>query len=293
MATFRSAPLAALSPRPRPAMLAGFAPRDVLREDLGVAAVLRPVHHSWSGSPPSGHLPGDRDDPVLRGRGLGWKTFDHVQTRVEVWLEPWEDPSVGASRSSRLVLPPPAGDRAGPGLRPAGSGSGGLTRDLHSAIGEELGLLGGLLVPVAFVLMVGRRPAHRPLDRRSAVLTSCWPPASPRCSVSRLSSSSAASPACSPHRRDPALHMAARRWWRTTSCLALLPAHLGRLHPAAQRGTGQRGRGCVRRRLGLAWRAARDDLRPPPWLKPATAHEQAHPPPRHLPARLLRPCSPC
>ena len=91
------------------------------------------------------------------GALFAWRTFDHVQTRVDVWLDPWQDPSGKGFQVIQGWFSLAAGGVTGkgPGLGQPNLIPAADTDFIFAAIGEELGLLGGSLVLVAFVLMVG------------------------------------------------------------------------------------------------------------------------------------------
>ena len=91
------------------------------------------------------------------GAFFAWRTFDHVQTRVTIWLNPWEDPSGKGFQVIQGWFSLAAGGVTGkgPGLGQPGLIPAADTDFIFAAIGEELGLLGGSLVLIAFVLMVG------------------------------------------------------------------------------------------------------------------------------------------
>ena len=93
--------------------------------------------------------------------GLGayasYKSFGHVQTRVENWLDPWKDPRGRGYQAIQAQFAFASG-----GLTGAGPGSGRptlipevATDYQFAAIGEELGLLGSTAVLVSYLLMAG------------------------------------------------------------------------------------------------------------------------------------------
>lgn len=91
------------------------------------------------------------------GAIASWQRFGHVQTRVQGWLAPWEDP-LGQSFQ---VVEAQFGLASG-GITGAGPGRGypqrvpaAHTDFIFSTIGEELGLLGATAVLMAFVVMIG------------------------------------------------------------------------------------------------------------------------------------------
>ncbi len=83
--------------------------------------------------------------------------FTHVQDRVDVWLDPWQDPKGDGYQIVESQFAFAAGGVTGTGL-----GLGSPTRIpyvetdfIFAAVGEELGLVGSSAVLVAYVLMVG------------------------------------------------------------------------------------------------------------------------------------------
>ncbi len=97
---------------------------------------------------------------VLFGAGatLAWRLFDHVQTRVAIWLDPFAD---AAGRGYQLVQSLFA--LAAGGIVGVGPGNGiperipfVATDFIFSAIGEELGLLGAAAVVLCFLVIAVR-----------------------------------------------------------------------------------------------------------------------------------------
>lgn len=92
------------------------------------------------------------------GSVFAWKTFAHVQQRIDSWLNPWADPTgPGGFQILQGWFALADGGIAGSGL-----GLGTPTRIpeakndfIFAAIGEELGLLGGTAVLITFLLMIG------------------------------------------------------------------------------------------------------------------------------------------
>ncbi len=83
-----------------------------------------------------------------------WTQFSHVQTRVEQWLDPWED-SGGQLVQTWFAL-------AWGGVTGTGIGLGRPDKIpivesdfIFAAIGEELGLLGGAAILICYLLIVG------------------------------------------------------------------------------------------------------------------------------------------
>jgi len=93
----------------------------------------------------------------MAGAYVAWTQFGHVQTRVDAWLKPWDDPLGGGYQ----VIEAQFGLASG-GITGTGPGRGfpqrvpaAETDFIFSTIGEELGLLGATAVLMAFVLMIG------------------------------------------------------------------------------------------------------------------------------------------
>ena len=91
------------------------------------------------------------------GAWISWSAFPHVQDRVSIWLDPWEDASDAGYQIVQALFAFAAGGVTGTNL---GQGSPqripAVTTDfIFAAIGEELGLLGSVAVLTAFLLMVG------------------------------------------------------------------------------------------------------------------------------------------
>ena len=91
------------------------------------------------------------------GSWFAWKSFGHVQERVSIWLDPWKDPSGTGYQLLQGMFAMAFGGVAGTGL---GLGSdvpipASESDFIFAVISEQLGLLGGALVIMAFLLMVG------------------------------------------------------------------------------------------------------------------------------------------
>lgn len=91
------------------------------------------------------------------GAYIAWRLFGHVQDRVTIWLDPWQDPSGSGYQIIQGLFAMAFGGVAGTGL-----GLGGSVRlpaaesdYIFAAITEQLGLLGGTVVLVAFLMLVG------------------------------------------------------------------------------------------------------------------------------------------
>lgn len=106
------------------------------------------------------------------GAFAAWSVFEHVQTRVRIWVNPWP---AAAGEGYQIVQSSYAlgtGGLSGTGISlgspqqiPAAE-----TDFIFSAIGEELGLLGTTAILVAFLVIIGAglgiaRRAQHPLDK--------------------------------------------------------------------------------------------------------------------------------
>lgn len=91
------------------------------------------------------------------GAVLAYTSFDHVRTRISIWLDPWEVANDAGYQIIQALFAFAAGGLAGANL---GQGSpqripAVATDFTFAAIGEELGLLGTVAVLACFLLMVG------------------------------------------------------------------------------------------------------------------------------------------
>jgi peptidoglycan glycosyltransferase len=91
------------------------------------------------------------------GAFFSWSTFSHVKDRVAVWTNPWADASDKGFQIIQGWYALAWGGIAGRGL-----GLGTPTRIpevqndfIFAAIGEELGLIGGTAILIAYLLMIG------------------------------------------------------------------------------------------------------------------------------------------
>jgi cell division protein FtsW (lipid II flippase) len=95
------------------------------------------------------------------GAYVGWVLFDHVQLRVDVWLNALDPDKVfklGYGQLAQAQFGMATGGLVGAGL---GQGSPGLipfaaTDFIFAAIGEELGMLGTTAVLLLYVVLVGK-----------------------------------------------------------------------------------------------------------------------------------------
>jgi cell division protein FtsW (lipid II flippase) len=93
----------------------------------------------------------------VAGAYVSWLSFGHVQQRIEIWLNPWEDPTGDGFQIVQAAFAMAYGGVTGTGL-----GLGGQVRIpfaetdfIFAVIAEQLGLLGATIVIMAFALMVG------------------------------------------------------------------------------------------------------------------------------------------
>jgi len=84
--------------------------------------------------------------------------FPHVQTRIDIWLNPWQDVAGKGYQIAQSLFAIASGGLAGTGL---GQGFPTYIPAVHtdfifSALAEELGLLGGFAVIIAYLIFVCR-----------------------------------------------------------------------------------------------------------------------------------------
>ena len=91
------------------------------------------------------------------GALFAWRSFGHVRTRVDIWLDPWKDPSGTGFQIIQGLFAMASGGITGTGL-----GMGGDTRIpaaendfIFAVMVQELGLAGGAIVLIAYLLIVG------------------------------------------------------------------------------------------------------------------------------------------
>ncbi|RUP37922.1 MAG: FtsW/RodA/SpoVE family cell cycle protein, partial [Gordonia sp. (in: high G+C Gram-positive bacteria)] len=93
----------------------------------------------------------------LIGAFASWLSFDHVQKRVSVWIDPWADPQGSGYQIIQAAYALAWGGTSGvgPGLGIAGRIPYDETDFIFAIIGEELGLLGTTAILCAFLLLAG------------------------------------------------------------------------------------------------------------------------------------------
>jgi cell division protein FtsW (lipid II flippase) len=86
-----------------------------------------------------------------------WAAFDHVRSRVAIWLNPWPVADAAGFQIVQAAFAFAAGGFAGTNLAQGSPDRiPAVTTDFtFAAIGEELGLLGTTAILMAFLLMVG------------------------------------------------------------------------------------------------------------------------------------------
>ncbi len=92
------------------------------------------------------------------GGVICYHLFGHVQTRVAIWIDPWQDPQGGGYQIVQSLYSLADGDLVGTGI---GKGLPTLipiveSDFIFSAIGEEMGLLGGAAVIILFMVFTVR-----------------------------------------------------------------------------------------------------------------------------------------
>lgn len=88
---------------------------------------------------------------------VAWQLFTHVQTRVDIWIDPWSRPFGSGYQIIQALFGIGDGGVVGTGL---GRGSPGTvpaaaTDFIFAAVAEELGLVGGAAVLMAYLLFIG------------------------------------------------------------------------------------------------------------------------------------------
>lgn len=93
----------------------------------------------------------------LVGAFVSWLSFEHVQKRVSVWIDPWADPQGSGYQIIQAAYALAWGGTSGvgPGLGIAGRIPYDETDFIFAIIGEELGLLGTTAILCAFLLLAG------------------------------------------------------------------------------------------------------------------------------------------
>ncbi len=107
---------------------------------------------------------------------VAWRMFEVVQTRVDIWLDPWSQYEGKGYQPAQAMFAFANGGTAGTGLGlgnpskiPAAS-----TDYVYAAIGEEMGMVGATAIIIAFLLLLGAGlrvaiRADRPFEKLLAV----------------------------------------------------------------------------------------------------------------------------
>lgn len=93
----------------------------------------------------------------LASAWLAWTQFSHVQDRVTIWLDPWQDPQGSGFQIIQAAYALAWGGTTGtgPGLGIAGRIPADESDFIFAVIGEELGLVGATAILCAFLLLAG------------------------------------------------------------------------------------------------------------------------------------------
>jgi peptidoglycan glycosyltransferase len=93
----------------------------------------------------------------LAGAYFSFTRFGHVQDRVDIWLDPWQDPDGTGYQIIQAAFAMAAGGLVGTGFGLGGSVRIPLAESdfIFAAIGEQLGLFGATLVLAAFLVIIG------------------------------------------------------------------------------------------------------------------------------------------
>lgn len=92
------------------------------------------------------------------GSVVCYKLYSHIQLRVDIWLNPWSDPSGGAYQIVQSLFALGSGGIMGSGLT---YGFPTMIPEVHTdfifaAIGEEMGLMGAGAVIILYIVMIYR-----------------------------------------------------------------------------------------------------------------------------------------
>jgi peptidoglycan glycosyltransferase len=91
------------------------------------------------------------------GAFAAWRMFSHVQSRVSLWIDPWERVAVSVPQVVEAAFAMAWGGifGTGPGLGNPDRIPAATTDMIFAVVGEELGLLGTTAILAAFLLIVG------------------------------------------------------------------------------------------------------------------------------------------
>ena len=110
------------------------------------------------------------------GAFVAWRLFDHVQLRIDAWLDPFADFSGGGYQIAQASFSLAEGGLTGTGLGRGDPDRVPIAESdfIFAAIGEEMGLAGSTAILMAFLVMVGSGlriaiRATRPFEKLLAV----------------------------------------------------------------------------------------------------------------------------
>ena len=88
---------------------------------------------------------------------MAWRMFDHVKTRVDIWLDPWADEYGKGYQIVQALYGIGDGGITGTGLGRGSPNKVPLAQNdfIFASIGEELGLFGATAVLIAYLLLIG------------------------------------------------------------------------------------------------------------------------------------------
>lgn len=91
------------------------------------------------------------------GALASWAMFDHVQSRVRIWLDPWQDPTGEGYQLVQATFAMASGGLTGtgPGLGSPDRIPARETDFIFAVIAEELGFVGATAVIIGFLLFIG------------------------------------------------------------------------------------------------------------------------------------------
>ena len=91
------------------------------------------------------------------GAYLSWRAFDHVQTRVTIWLDPWGDTRGKGFQIVQAAFAMAAGGIGGTGLGLSGKINIPEAESdfIFAVLASELGLVGATVILIAFLLIIG------------------------------------------------------------------------------------------------------------------------------------------
>ncbi len=89
---------------------------------------------------------------------LGFLLYDVVQVRITAWLLPWQDPSGSSYQIVQALIAFASGGifGSGPGLGSPGFVPAAHTDFIFTAIGEEFGFIGIILLIILYMILLSR-----------------------------------------------------------------------------------------------------------------------------------------